>query len=182
MTKIVFYVSDKLREHELADAFLRGAKLYGVDVEKRMNTDISNDDHDYACMMGVKSKILWDNMKSRGITPIMFDKGYVRNKFGSSWRYWRISVGSHNPSVEHLSLPYSPDRFERLGLEVKPWRKRKVASQIVFAGSSLKYHDFYELPHPTQYAKVIVKKLRKLTRRPIIYRPKPSWRKSKTPD
>ena len=56
------------------------------------------------------------------------------------------------------------------------WRKSGL--QIVFAGSSAKYHAFYDLPDPTAYAREVVARITKLSDRPIIYRPKPSWREA----
>ncbi len=48
----------------------------------------------------------------------------------------------------------------------------------MLAGSSAKYHAFYGLSDPTRYAQKIVKQLAHLTKREIIYRPKPSWREA----
>jgi hypothetical protein len=173
--KIVFYTSTKRREIQLAKAFLSGAKTHGVEVERRLTTDIPfRDDYHYACMVGVKSQRLWHMMLDRGITPIMFDKGYCRVKEGMSWRYWRISVGAHNPTEASLMQDYDRGRFEALGFKVRSWRKR--GEHILFAGSSAKYHNFYGLQDPSSYARDVVRRLRQHTDRPIVYRPKPSWR------
>ncbi len=71
-----------------------------------------------------------------------------------------------------------PDRMQMLGWEPHPWRVTTPDAPIVIAGSSLKYHDFYGLPHPTTYAKELIRQLRGVTDRPLIYRPKPSWREA----
>lgn len=176
--KIVFFASDKQRELQLAKAFLRGAKLYGVDVACRRTDNVpKNMDYQYACMVGVKSANLWKLHKDRGVTPIMFDKGYSRERSGIAWKYWRISVGGHNPS-HTLGFSYPTDRFMSLGFSMSSnWQKS--GGHILLAGSSGKYHNFYDMTDPTTYAKQIIKRIRKFTDRPIIYRPKPSWRYAK---
>lgn len=173
--KVVFFASNKRREIHLAKAFLAGLKSHGVEVERRGTEDVPEEtDYQYACMVGVKSVRLWNLMKSKGVVPIMFDKGYSRRRYGIAWQYWRVSVGGHHPTAKSLSLSYPADRFLSLGFRVESeWRKS--GGHIVLAGSSAKYHNFYEMQNPTAYAKDIVKALRRHTDRPITYRPKPSW-------
>jgi hypothetical protein len=172
--KIVFFASNKRREIHLAKSFLKGAKSHGVEVERRFTHDVPEEtDYQYACMVGVKSKRLWDDMISRGVTPIMFDKGYSRQKHGIAWKYWRVSVGGHHPA-KTLRLSYPLDRFLSLGFKVSD-KWRPSGRQIVFAGSSAKYHNFYGMDNPTEYARRIFRTIRRVTDRPIVYRPKPSW-------
>ena len=172
--KIVFWASEKARERELANAFVQGAKRHGIEAV-RVNTGapFPKGKYDYACMVGVKSAELWKQELERGVTPIMFDKGYVRVKHGQAWLYWRVSVGSHTP-YETLMREYPSDRWDQLGLTPRPWRKQ--GTHIVIAGSSAKYHRFHDLPHPNEYTKAIVKRLQAQTTQDIFYRPKPSWR------
>lgn len=172
--KIVFYASQKPREQRLARAFKDGAIKAGHSVTIRHTDDITFD-CDLACMVGVKSIRLWHTMRATDIRTMMFDKGYSRHKKGSCWEYWRIALDGHQPSHETLSLKgYGKKRFARLGFNVKPWRES--GEHILIAGSSEKYHNFHGLATPTMYAQTIVNQLRKYTDRPIIYRPKPSWR------
>jgi hypothetical protein len=70
------------------------------------------------------------------------------------------------------------DRWDRFGMSPAPWRRR--GEQIVFAGSSAKYHEFYQLADPTMYAKKVRGWIRERDQeRLIVYRPKPSWRDAK---
>jgi len=173
--KIAFFSSDKPRERQLAAAFARGAQRFKHKVYILRVGDTGYDkDFDLACMVGVKSRILWQQMRVLGIPTMMFDKGYSRQKVGGGWLYWRIAYDSHQPTPHTLNRPYSDDRFKRLKLPVCPWREK--GKHILIAGSSEKYQQFYGLPNPTEYAKGLVRKLRQDTSRPIIYRPKPSWR------
>lgn len=176
--RIVFFHSNKPREIELAKAFLAGAELHGHEIEfSELGTRFFPATCDLVCMVGVKSLKLWRMYKDWGIPVMMFDKGYSRHRKKGCWEYWRVSYNAHHPTLTTLQdFNYPSDRFERLGLEVKPWRAERANTPILFAGSSAKYHAFNRMSDPTSYAKRVIKALKRSTERPIIYRPKPSWR------
>ncbi len=172
--RIIFYTSNKMREKKLAKAFKVGAAVHGYTVEVRRNSDITTE-CDLACMVGVKSRKLWSTLRGHGVNTIMFDKGYNRHKKDGCWEYWRIAYNAHGPTDHTLNNRYySNDRFKKTGFLVKPWREK--GKHILIAGSSAKYHNFFDLIEPTAFANSLVNRLRVLTDRPIIYRPKPSWR------
>lgn len=176
--KICFHSSDKPRERELAEAFLAGARANGHEgwIEPLTGHPVVTD-CDLACMVGVKSVDLFMANQKAGRRILYFDKGYIRSRRADSrtWEYWRVSLDAHHPTGTTLMRDKQPaDRFETWGIEVAKWRRHGL--QIVFAGSSAKYHQFYGLPDPTAYAKGIIKQLLRVTDRPIVYRPKPSWR------
>jgi hypothetical protein len=177
-SKVVFFASEKPREQQLARNFLAGAKLGGWKVEQRdlsANPDVSG--AEAFAMVGVKSKALFEKVKAAGAVPIMLDKGYVRIRIRGSrvWEYWRISVGAHHPTETTLmARKHSSDRWEALGLEAQPWRRR--GGHVLIAGSSAKYHSFYGLEEPNDYYRDLVLAIQARTSRPIIYRPKPSFK------
>jgi hypothetical protein len=176
---VCFLHSDKARERVLADAFLRGASTHGDHVELRPLTPDTETIKgvDIVCMVGVKSKRFFDAYAREGATVVMLDKGYARHGVSGaprSWEYWRVAVNAHHPTRYLMDVKRPSDRWDRLGLEFAPWRER--GKHILLAGSSEKYHDFYGLRHPTVYAQKIVKRMRAVSERKIVYRPKPSWR------
>lgn len=175
---IVFYASDKTRERRLAAAFAAGAHRHGHHVAiKPLGAPLSDGgDIDLVCMVGVKSHMLWRYVRTLGIPTVMFDKGYSRHKQDGCWEYWRIAYKAHQPTAATIRVKYSGDRFKRLKLTVSPWKKPKNGTHILIAGSSAKYHTFYGLPDPTTYARSLVREIRQYSGRPIVYRPKPSWK------
>lgn len=179
--RVLFYASDKPREQALAKHFLAGVKRHGHETEKReLCARPTVEGFDAVCMVGVKSKRLFEITRRAGAIPIMLDKGYVRTRRvgARTWEFWRVSVGEHHPTRTTLGRQKMPhDRFEALGLDIRPWRRRGYS--VVFAGSSAKYHDFYGLPDPQTYAEKVLADLRERTARPLIYRPKPSWKDAK---
>lgn len=178
--RIVFFSSDKPREHLLADAFADGARLSGDSVEVRSLTGEAQvaEGADVAVMVGVKSRALYKANWAAGISCLYFDKGYTRHSAPGPiklWEYWRVAVNSHHPTDYFQKIPRPGDRLEKLGIGFAPWRKK--GNYIVFAGSSQKYHDFYGLTDPTRYAGKVIKQIEfAAPGMQIIYRPKPSWK------
>lgn len=181
--RVAFYCSDKPREHLLADAVLSGARRHGHETaEVTLGAEPPAGAFDVVCLVGVKSRERFREQHRAGAHVVYFDKGYSRHKSRgplAGWEYWRVAVDHHHPTSRLSALEMPSDRWDRLGITLKPWRTPTKTGSVVLAGSSLKYHDFYGLKHPTTYAKEIVSQLRAgLTSRPIVYRPKPSWREA----
>lgn len=179
--KLVFYASDKPREQDLGQAVLAGAKRHNWDVELRQlcADPVIEPGTTAVAMVGVKSTRLFEITRKAGAVPVMFDKGYVRSRRAGArvWDYWRVSVGRHHPTQTSLMSRKMPrDRLDQLALAISPWRTRGYT--VVIAGSSAKYHEFYGLPEPELYYPALVEQLRELTKKPIIYRPKPSYREA----
>lgn len=181
--RVVFHHSDKRREIDLAHAWRRGVEAHGDECHLRpLGIAPPPRGHfDLACMIGVKSVDLW-NSCDWADRRLMIDKGYSRHKIaGGAWEYWRISLDAHHPTRTTLMRIAMPSQRARSFGWANPagWHSGKA---IVLAGSSEKYHRFYGLPHPTDYARRLVAMLRDLCDRPIIYRPKPSWRDARPID
>lgn len=179
--RVCFVAADQPRERLLGEAIIAGAKAYGDDawmVSKTFETEeILKQNADVYGMVGVKSKRIFHDVLRAGAHALMLDKGYTRHRTQSGpsgWEYWRVCVDCQHPTSYLLDQTYPPDRFRSWGKEVQSWRLD--GGHIVFAGSSEKYHDFHGLPHPTEYAAKVCRRIWKATKRKVIYRPKPSWR------
>jgi len=179
--RIAFIHSQKPRERLLGSAFVDGARVHGDEawlVEKIEGMPLLVEGADVVCLVGVKSRELIQAHWNAGIHTIYFDKGYCRGKGAGpvGWEYWRVAVDAHHPTRYLMRESRSPARWEALGVDVLPWRPS--GRHILIAGSSAKYHDFYGLSGPAEYYTKLTKRLNKLTGRPIVYRPKPSYREA----
>jgi len=191
--KVVFYASDKPREHVLAGALKSGCEAAGDEFELRRTDDYGESDRgdyylypgptpdtDVAVFFGVKgkSRVIMEEHLAMGRATILLDKGITRERGpgGGHTLYTKCFVNGPDPSPYFMRKRRAPDRFNALGI---PLAKRRRGTNILFCGSSHKYHEFHRLTDPTTYAARIVEQLRGLTNRPIIYRPKPSWKDAK---
>ena len=172
--RVAFFANDKNREQDLARAFIAGVEAHGDIGYLRTNNSAAGN-CDVAVMVGVKSIDLYRACQSAGIHIIMLDKGYQRHRQPGKrvWEYWRCAINAHHPTDTLMKIKRPRDRME--GVILQPWRTRTKRGHIAIAGSSAKYHRFYNLPDPTTWAIEVVREIRKHTDRRIAYRPKPSW-------
>jgi len=177
--KIAFIHNNEQREHALAHAFCAGAEKHGHRTQQIDKTAKLNTDADVVCMVGVKSAKLFSQARKQGKTVLFFDKGYFRHRSETSrtWEFWRIAVNNHHPTDYIENAQHSSGRWDEIsynrGASRKQWRTE--GEHIMYLGSSAKYHAIAGLGDPNDTAALIVSQLRKLTDRPIYYRPKPSY-------
>lgn len=174
--RVRFWYSDKARERLLGEAFIAGVKKHGDEGDFRALGQEPTFDCDVACMVGVKSRDLYRAHTRAGVQVVYLDKGYDRHSRSDDirgWEYWRVAVNGHQPTSK-FRPDYPGDRLAMMGWKFKPWRAK--GQHIVLAGSSAKYHNFYDLKEPTGWSTKLIKELNNYTTRPIHYRPKPSWK------
>ncbi len=182
--KVVFWSSDKAREHMLADAIGKSIRADGHRYDVLRTADYGEErthegpvpGTDLALVFGVKGKsadIIRDH-RMLGIPTLYLDKGISRQKgTGGHTEYTRIFINGGSPHAYMMGRKYPPDRFEALGYRMAE-RREIGGDYVLFCGSSQKYHDFHGLPPSQRYAEGVVRQLRKLTDQTIVYRPKPS--------
>ena len=183
----------------VSKALKAGLEKQGQVAEIILRNDLSKKEecikeYDFVFVFTITGDWIRDLAIKYGKPYIYMDKGYCRNaRLKKPEAFIRFSPNSWQP-LKHLDkFSDRDDRWEELlkipirkwygkdgkvskveTLEPKPHFKEE-GEYILFAGSSAKYHLYMGIEEPTTYTKNIVKEIRQLTDRPIIYRPKPSW-------
>lgn len=83
--------------------------------------------------------------------------------------YYRFAVNGWSPE-KYVRQGLSSKRFDRLGLEIKPWQTG--GEEIIVAGSTAKACADHRIPYQGWELRVIEQL--KATGRPVVYRPKPN--------
>ncbi len=179
--KAVFWYSKHQRELGLARAIAAGAQKCGDVVEMRSMADISREeffrgttpveiaDCDAACFVGVKSREWVRRYRAAGKVVVYFDKPYIRRLRG----HWRVSVNTHQPTDYIATAQHNPDRWRSFNVRVRSWAHGAPPdSAILICACSAKSFAFNGVGDPTDWATRIVARLRELTNRHIIYRPR----------
>lgn len=171
--KAVFWHSIHAREKALAAAVAKGAERSGDQIDCRLAPpEPELCDCDLACLVGVKTRDWFKLYRDAGIPVALFDKGYVRTL--SQSRFWRVSLNGVQPLDYVRQAQHSPERWTELGVKVSGWKPR--GSAVLIAGSSAKAMRWGGVMDATAWVRDLVRHIRHLTDRPIIYRPKASWR------
>lgn len=184
--RVMFYHAGKDFEEIVADHFCAGVTVHGDHAFSSKKGDYAGPpmDLDVIVVMGVTgntSRILKE-CKAAGKIVVYVDKGY--NRIASEVRrglrilYYKVSLGGFQP-LDYITTDMPGDRWdaisERHGLELVRERRRE-GECIVYSGPSAKNAKFHGLGDPTEYAKSVIREIRKRTDKLIIYRPKKSWR------
>lgn len=174
---LILWTAEKGYEPLMGPAVIEGAKRHGDTIEMRPLGEYEKPIADGGVGFGiVRRELLWDHQAAR-MPYVYIDKGYRRER--THYRgnnppgWWRMVVNATHPTDYFQRFHRPPDRRSLLGLHLYP---RRQGDAILLAGSSEKFHLAHALPHPTEWAQQVVRELRGLTDRPIIYRPKPSWK------
>jgi hypothetical protein len=75
-----------------------------------------------------------------------------------------------------MGSPQPSDRFDQHGLTLEPMKKR--GDYILLAGMSRKAAKSWRY-HPEEWERDAIRQIKEVTDRPILYRPKPSWKNAK---
>ena len=139
--------------------------------------------YDFVVIFGVASKRIKFLAEEVGINLVFIDKSHIRM---SQFRdldqnsFLRITINSWSPFKHYKRFEDCFDRCHvvrsynsKYSNDLAPFRN---GSGILFIGSSEKYHKYHNLPFPTEYARSVMKEIKKYTDEEIIYRPKRTWR------
>lgn len=151
-------------------AFAEGVRTFGDQAVKRSDRDFNMGGFDAVVFWGY-----WENCqkveaaaREKGIPFIYVDLAYWRREQG----YYKASLNFRHPTKYIMKMDCPPDRWDSLGLKIKPWTKD--GSTVIVAGMSGKGAWSWKQAAGA-YEAAAIAKLQELTKRRIIYRPKPNW-------
>lgn len=168
------------RGRVISNSMAEGIKKFGDDVKNIQEEFYSGPDCDAAVFYGLRGKLrdAFNDYKRVGKKAVYIDLGYwERIRGGKLYGFHKMAVNDRHPTEYFQKRNYPIARFHQLGVKIEPWKKD--GKHILIAGMGAKAATF-EGFHPNEWELAAVGELSKYTDRPIIYRPKPSWR-SATP-
>ena len=126
-------------------------------------------------LAGGLTRLFSDYRRSR--RAIYIDLGYWGRRKLSRWDgYHKLALNSRHPTAYFQDRPHSPDRFNQFRIPIQPWRK--AGRHVLVVGMSAKAAGAEGLS-PESWERSTIAKLKRLTDRPIVYRPKPNWAEAK---
>jgi hypothetical protein len=109
------------------------------------------------------------NCVEYNIPWVFMDMGYWTRK-----NYYKVTVNARHPDKYIMDRPRTSDRFDKHGLVLKPRRPHTNDGIILLAGMSGKAAWSFGYENE-QYERDAIAALQMVSKRPIWYRPKPSW-------
>lgn len=165
------------RAHKVTRALLEGIPKTGDEVQHVRAEFCSGvrDDVDGAVHYGLRGKT-FDAFKAyrKQKFSVYIDMGYWgRREGGSHNGFHKVSISNRHPTAYFQRIQHPPDRFRHFNIEIEPWKKD--GKHILLAGMGDKA-AFVEGFRTSEWERAAIAEIRRYTDRPIIYRPKPSWR------
>lgn len=170
----VYAIGDNKRSRAIAEAMACGIRL-SDDVVSKLSSRYEAPEADVAVFYGFDATMrrIFAEYRADGRTCVCIDLGYWgRREGGILAGHHKVAVNARHPTAYFQNVKHGPERAQRLGLEIKPWKQS--GRFIIVAGMSGKGAEV-EGFEPSEWERRTVAELKSRTNRPIIYRPKPSW-------
>lgn len=179
--KVLIYQQQNERSRKICNAFFESVKSCGDDVSiVKMSRDMVAPAADVAIFYGQSDggKELLKSYVAAGKHVLYVDMGYWNRKtkqdvYGG---YHKISLDGLHPSKFQLQASSSDDRFIKQDIPIKRVRSFQ-GKHILLAGLSGKASAVNDLK-PYEWELETIKLIKATTNRPIVYRPKPSWKEA----
>lgn len=117
---------------------------------------------------------IMDEYISSGRKAVFIDLGYWGRRDGGRYNgFHKIAVNARHPTEYFQANQHDAKRAQRFELKVHPWRGE--GRHILVAGMSDRCALSIGM-QPEEWERAAIEELKRHTSRPIVYRPKPSWR------
>lgn len=176
---VVYGIRSHKRSNTVCDAMEHGLKKHGVSAIRRWEDEFNGVEGDIACFYGLEGKLskAFKEYSSKAKMAYI-DLGYWGRKDGGRWAgHHKITINSRHPTDYFQRRVHDGKRMSSFNLKIESWRKTNTGHiLLVGMGDKGARAEGYELQQWENWA---VTELRKYTKRPILYRPKPSCKKSR---
>ena len=171
-TQVTFYHSDLPPELSIMEAFglgveANGGKFRQVHLSQYTEESGPDDWTECAVLFKVKDntrKIFFDH-RDAGLRVIHVDSGYLQPD-----HYYKVSLDALHPTEYFRASPRPQDRWERLGLEMKPW-KGNLLKHVLVVNDHPVYGRFWYKMDMAAWAKKTARRIKGRTHRPIRWCP-----------
>lgn len=164
------------RSRRIGDALVEGAKRVGWiytiinGIDESLNFDV-------IVGYGWCHRLSFEHYKEKGSKYIYIDLGYWNRKlYRSDYNgFHKCILNNRHPTKYFRKRKRDSRRITIDAPVIRPWSSTHNDKHIILAGMSAKGALSLGL-QPMEWERRTVDKLRRITNRNIIYRPKPSWR------
>lgn len=180
MKVVIYEQRSHVRSKIICDAMQLGISRCGDFVVRTYADQFRSAGDEWAVFYGLDGKLkeIFDTYSKLG-RAVYVDLGYWgRTQGGKLAGFHKIVLNGRHPEGYHRR-GYPSDRFAAHNVAIQPWRSG--GTHILIAGMSDKA-AFYAGFKVEEWERETIAKLQAVTTRPIVYRPKPSWKAARPID
>lgn len=181
---VIYFIEMRHRSRVVCDAMYKGIKRSGHEVTLYNERDYRGVQADVAVFYGLEGntpRIFRDYQREARAAYI--DLGYWgRVRPDNKWEgFHKISINDRHPTAYFQRVAHGAERIEKFNLRLAPWNTSARFPEegghkpILLAGMGDK-GAAAEGFEPEEWERWAIGKIREVTKRIIIYRPKPSWK------
>jgi hypothetical protein len=174
----VYFLGQHRRSAIICNAMAEGIRAVGDKPTIRQDTEYREPSAPIAVFYGFIGNLpkIMADYRAAGLHAVYIDLGYWSRHKTNRWDgYHKISVNGRHPTPYFMNRRHDAARASSLGIKIRPWSS---GSHILIAGMSGRSAET-EGFQPEEWECAAIDDLRRYTSRPIVYRPKPSWKEAK---
>jgi hypothetical protein len=158
--------------HYRSDAFIKGLQRHGYKVVRTEPHAANIDETDLLVIWNLYGSGLAQSeiFKRKGARVLVCENGYI-GKDSQDRQYYAIALNGHNGSGQWFVG--GPERWEKLNIEIKPWRKNENGHLLVCAQRGI---GSPSMASPPDWHNKIALELRHKTGRQIKIRNHPAFK------
>lgn len=154
---------------------LEGLRRCGVTSRIMPSVKYRTPDTQIAIFYGLSGRLLeiFNDYPAAGRKAVYVDLGYWGRKDGGRFSgYHKMVVNSRHPTDYFQKIAHDSKRADLFRLSPLPWKRRGEHILITGMGPKGANAEGYR---PGEWEAMAVEQIRKVSNRPIVYRPKPNW-------
>jgi hypothetical protein len=135
---------------------------------------------DAAVFYGLEGRLpqVFRDYQAKG-RAVYVDLGYWGRREGGRWTgYHKVAVNARHPTAYYRTPRHHAGRLARFNVAIKPLEVRARDAPILLCGMGDKAARA-EGYAPEAWERWAINEIRRHTNRPILYRPKPSWKQAR---
>ena len=152
-------------------ALLDGFKRHGEKAEWMHQSKYRPSD--LAVIWGVRFPNIIQGQKEHGGDYLVLERGYFRDRMN----YFSLGYNGLNGRAEFHAENSPPDRWQKHGVEIKPW---KTDGKYILLMGQISGDQSLRAINVSNWYKEVIAKVRTLTDMPIFFRPHPGARQQET--
>ena len=167
----IYLIPGHKRSALCCHAMYQGLRAMGQGARLLPETDYHGPDYQVAVFYGYTATLrrVMADFRGSGRTAVYIDLGYWGRE--GLRGHHKVAVNARHPTDYFQARTHDPKRIAKFGINPKPWRKGR---NILLAGMGEKAAEAEGFKVEV-FEREAIAALRKVTDRPIVYRPKPSW-------
>lgn len=176
--KVGIIINNHPRARRIGTALMSGCEYMGWFSTVMNCAEGIDDSQQFDLLVGYGwcHESIFESYKKKGSKYIYIDLGYWnRKQYRSDYNGFHKCVLNARHPTKYFQRNRDNRRITIDTPRIQSWAKRHKNGHIVLAGMSAKGSASLGF-QPMEWERRIVEKLHRITKRPIVYRPKPSWR------